>query len=711
MKNKQDAITLFKKYGFEFRESASSENYLAFTYKSGFFHNAELVSLSPEIRDLIEQEMESAVKQLESLGFSTKKSFYKTFEELEKKLFDGFFNVKDWKEKIGLEYKAHCKKILKSLPSENLKYSYIDAPYTKNNKPTEEKLIEDVCQSLNESGPQLIIIEAPAGFGKTCTSYEIINTLASKNNSGPIPFFTEFSRDRQARIFSHIFVREVDRSFSSVSSSVVIEEVKEGRIAVVLDGFDEILHDSSSNAEARENFEEAEPMLETIGELLTGNAKIILTSRKSAIFDGEVFNEWMERHKDNFKINRYRIEKPEIKDWMPSNRLDKISETEIDISRLANPVLLSYLRFIDENKFENLCSNPELIVDQYFNSMLEREMDRQELRMSPDQQKEFLKIIAGDMCDNDYTSDAKEKLITTIKEKAGHLINSVRQLYSAKDRPTVDKLATTLSNHAFFDRSSREESHIEFINEFVFGNYIAENVIESSGHWISSDERFVEPAVMSYAPRSKNERKSLWDGLSEMKQFLDPSSRIKFECILSGEITEPNYDDIEISSISLKSTSLFNKNHIKNSVFNECSFTNAFFEFSNFEEVTFLNCLFWDCEHSHQHDQINFYNCHSNNDFLKTLETDDPQDEPAPILSPVEKYILNKIWPVGSPSIERLHHFTGLIFKTEEHSKKEITKGIKSLKRRNILQDANNVKFIEINKDKFSEIKSLLGRV
>lgn len=40
-------------------------------------------------------------------------------------------------------------------------------------------------------------------------------------------------------------------------------------------------------------------------------------------------------------------------------------------------------------------------------------------------------------------------MIVTIKEKAGHIINNVRKLYSAKDRPTFDKLATTLSNHAF----------------------------------------------------------------------------------------------------------------------------------------------------------------------------------------------------------------------------------------------------------------------
>ncbi|WP_115719878.1 NACHT domain-containing protein [Gallaecimonas mangrovi] len=710
MKDAQKVITLFRKYGFEYRGNISSNDYLAFTYKSGFFHNAELVSLYPNDKSKIEKEMESSLRSLERLGFSTKKSFYDSIDDLEKALFDGFFNVRDWRAKTRKEYDEHSDKILKSLPSDAVNYNYINVPYLKNGKLSEIDLIKDVCSSLTLDGPLLSIIEAPAGFGKTCTSYEIINKLANNNDRGPIPFFTEFSRDRQARIFSHIFIREVDRSFNSVSSDVVIEEVKGGRIVVVLDGFDEILHDSGSDIDSSSKFEEAEPMLETIGELLTDNAKIILTSRRSAIFDGEVFSEWMERYSDKFKINRYRLEKPEVKDWLSPSRLRMISETEINITRLSNPVLLSYLRFVDDVTFSSLCANTEKVVEQYFKSMLEREMDRQQLRMSPDQQKEFLKIIASDMCDNDYTSDSKERLINTIKEKAGSIINEVRKLYSPKDRPTIDKLATTLSNHAFFDRSNRKDGHIEFINEFVFGNYIAEKIIECEGNWISSDERFVEPAVSSYAPRSGAERLNLWVGLSEMKYFLDPSSRMKFEWMLTGDISEDGYAGVEISSLNIRSTDFFKEGIIKDCVFNDCTFNDSFFYFSNFHEVTFINCNFWDCEHSKLLDNVNFYNCKSNNEFVQDEEIEDLVEDQSDFLTDVEKYILHKIWPIGSTSIERLHHFIGIFFKTNDFTKKEITKGIRKLKQRGILQDAHSVNFVEINKERFSDIKILMGR-
>lgn len=712
-------IELFNKYGFEYRKSASSNDFLAFTYKSGFFHNAELVSLNYNDKELLEFEMEKSLKSLEELGFSTKKSFYKSVEEIEETLFNGFFNVSEWKDKIKSEYSGHTQKILNILPKEAINYQYINSLYTKNNKININKnIVEDICNNLKSSGPLLTIVEAPAGFGKTCTSYEIINELAKSNNKQtPIPFFTEFSRDRQARIFSHIFIREVDKTFSSVNSEVVIEEVKSGRIVVVLDGFDEILHDNSNQTfdNKENNFENAEPMLETIGELLVNNAKVILTSRRSAIFDGEVFNDWLARYDQKFRINRYKIEKPEIKDWLTSTRLERLINAGLDVYKLANPVLLSYLRFISDETFDSLCNQPTKIVEQYFTSMLEREMDRQELRMNPDQQSTFLALIAEDMCENNYTSDTKEKLISTIKNKASHLLNEVRTLYSAKERPTLDKLATTLSNHAFFDRSNSDENKIEFINEFVFGNFIASNIVNYQGDWIASDERFVEPAVLSYVPRDNDSRLLLWQKLGMMKEFLDTSSRMKFEGLLTNLINDQVYDKSEITSLSIKNISIFPVNIISNSLFNECIFNNSSINFDNFKDVTFLNCSFWDCNlNINESSDLNFFNCKSNDKLPSNF--DDEELEPDLIekshsLTNIEIYILEKIWPNHADVINRLHVFIGQLLKSEKHDKKSILKGIRSLKQLEYLTDANNTNFVAVNKEKIGEIKTILGRI
>lgn len=710
---KENIILLFQKYGFKYSKAGSDDDFLAFTFKSGFFHNAEIVSLNITDRDVIEKKMEKVAIDLEKLGFSTKKSFYKDIEEIEKTLFEGFFNVFEWKEKIQSEYKEHCERTLSVLPSEANTYSYIKVPYLKNNqRNNDECIIKNICDSLLMDGPQLTIIEAPAGFGKTCTSYEIINSLVNDYDSAPIPFFTEFSRDRQARVFSHIFVREVDKSFSSVNSSVVIEEVKEGRIVVVLDGFDELLHDNSSVIDENDKFENAEPMLETISELLTKNSKIILTSRRSAIFDGEMFNDWVKRYEDKFLINRFKLDKPEIKDWIPIDRLNTLNDTVVDIEKLSNPVLLSFLRFVNDDFFIDLCSQPSLIVSQYFSAMLEREMDRQELRMNPHQQAELLKLVAHDMCDNDYTADSKEKIISVIKEKASHLLNEVRTLYSPKDKPTIDKLATTLSNHAFFDRSHQGENNIQFINEFVFGNYIAEGIVSSNDDWIASDERFVEPAVLSYLARDEKQRNVLWSRLALMCDFLDTSSRMRFEAALTGHVEEDKYSHSDITSVVLKGVDVFQTGSIVASIFNDCSFHDLNFCLYNLKDVTFLNCSFWNCTYNtspSQFPDINFYNCRDNNGFVDDIERQEVFDD-SKVQPNVAYYIFSKIWPVGSPSIDRLHYFTGNLFKTDEFSRKEINKEIKRLKKEELLLGANDVNFISINKTKIVNIKKILGR-
>jgi len=713
MEMKENIISLFRKYGFEYNKAASNGDFLAFTFKSGFFHNAEIVSLNIDDREIVEKEMEKVAVDLEQLGFSTKKAFYKNLEEIEKTLFDGFFNVSVWKEKIQSEYQGHCDRTLSVLPSEADTYSYIQVPYLKNNqRNNDESIIKNICDSLLVDGPQLTIIEAPAGFGKTCTSYEIINSLVNDYDKAPIPFFTEFSRDRQARVFGHIFVREVDKSFSSVNSDVVIEEVKEGRIVVVLDGFDELLHDNSSIPNEHNKFENAEPMLETISELLTQNAKIILTSRRSAIFDGEMFNDWVNRYEDKFTINRFRLDKPEIKDWIPPERLVALNNTEVDITKLSNPVLLSFLRFVNDDSFIELCNQPSLIVNQYFSAMLEREMDRQELRMNPQQQTELLKLVAHDMCDNNYTADSKEKIISVIKEKASHLLNDVRTLYSPKDKPTIDKLATTLSNHAFFDRSNQGENNIQFINEFVFGNYIAEGIVSSTDDWIASDERFVEPAILSYLARDTEQRDLLWNKLALMCDFLEPSSRMRFEAALTDHVEEDKYSHSDITSIVLKNLDIFQVGNITASIFNDCSFHNVNFNLCNLEDITFLNCSFWNCTYQItplKTPDVNFYNCRDNNSFIDEIEEQEVVDE-SKIQPNVAYYIFSKLWPIGSPSIDRLHYFTGNLFKTDEFSRKEINKEIKRLKREELLLGANDVNFITINKTKIIEIKAILGR-
>src|SRR5690606_27833808 len=124
------------------------------------------------------------------------------------------------------------------------------------------------------------------------TSYEILKALTS-NNKCDNPIMTELSRNRGANIFRYILLDEIDREYPTLDSKLVKFEIQSGRIPLIIDGFDELLHKSELTTESEEVFGEIEPMLDTIGKLLNGDSKIILTTRKTAIFGGSEFRDWL----------------------------------------------------------------------------------------------------------------------------------------------------------------------------------------------------------------------------------------------------------------------------------------------------------------------------------------------------------------------------------------------------------------------------------
>lgn len=719
MLNKEEVIVEFKKYGFEYREKISCDHYLVFTFRSGFFHNAEVVETSQLVD---EEKITKVIEELNTTGITAKRTKYKNISEVQKKLFHGFFHINRWKEKIRDEYKQFIDRTLNSLPNENLNYSYINTSYTKNGSLIDdESIITDIMEEIKTPGASLILIEAPAGFGKTSTSYELIYKLANSNDGTPMPFFTEFSRDRQARVFSHVFVREVDRNFRDIKSEVVIDELKNGNVVMILDGFDELLSERSeksdkTGSDAVDQHEKAEPMLETIGELLSKNAKIILTSRRSALFDGEMFDNWLTKYHDHFQFKRYRISSPRVNDWLIPERLETLKSVGIDIYSLSNPVLLTYLRSISSEDFDSLCKEPSKIVNRYFISMLEREQDRQNLNMSPHEQTLLLAEIAGDMAENDYTSDTKEKFLDTIKKRCSSLLEDTRKRYPAKDRPSFDSLANTLSNHAFFDRSTQGDNSIEFVNEFVFGNYISEYVINFKGDWIPSDERFVEPAVNSYMPRTTTEKSTLWTKLNAMKDYVETSALMRYEASMTGRIDEEKYNEKTINSMHFNKIELFSIGKIENAVFNECTFKSCKFTFNNIISTTFISCRFFDCTESgfNTSSTIELLNCMGeNSEFLRNIDAhidDAPQEDIA--LSHIRREIFETYLPVGSISIERLHIPLSLLLRLEGPgvTRRELMREIKDLKSLGYLTDAHSSNFVAINKNKISEIKQLLGR-
>lgn len=88
-------------------------------------------------------------------------------------------------------------------------YSYIESKYVLN----DEHIVNKVFEIISQEGAQLVILEAPAGFGKTRTSYEIAKTISQTENICIVAILAELPKNKSARIFSYVLLTEIDRKF------------------------------------------------------------------------------------------------------------------------------------------------------------------------------------------------------------------------------------------------------------------------------------------------------------------------------------------------------------------------------------------------------------------------------------------------------------------------------------------------------------------
>lgn len=710
MLDRQEIIEIYKSYGFTFEKSNCYENVLIFTIQSGHYHNADIIDLDYPCNI---KAYEKAFNDYSSSGYACIKRKFKSIDSVRDGLFEGFFSVENTKKHLNKEYETHVNQIIRSFP-ENSEYKYINSTYELNSKKGENNPIYEITKRLNEKKPILFIIEAAAGFGKTCTAFEILNHII-QNEVNMVPLFSELSRNRQAKIFHYVLLDEIDRSFPSLKSQLVKDQILKGKVPVILDGFDELLHNPNKHDPSNTTAYNTEPMLETISDLLKESSKIILTSRRTALFDGDDFAEWVEEHKEFFDIYRIKINEPTITDWLSSERYQKLNKTSYPILKLNNPVLLSYLRFISEEDFNSCIENPELIIDKYFLSMLEREQKRQALQLIPTEQALILKSIAQYFIENNYTTEEKEFLHLHIEEKFESLLENARKYYQTEDRPTTNELINKLTSHALLDRSGAGEERIGFVNDFVLGHYVVPNIIETK-EWVG-DKIFIEPAVTATTPTCESKRHELWKSLETYFYLEDNdlnfkvSSSIKLQSGIFFDLTNQLLDRLNISNIKIGN----DQNKVENFTFYNCVFSNVIFDLSNFTDVAFVECKFFDCDFENSSNSISEMGCSGQDDkfyeFIIKLNNEDEliEDTNQNSFTDVELSILDKFWPKGSQSLFKHRHHNAIC----GHSKyplTELIKSIKQLKKRKVLLTPDKEDFYELNFDYLPQIKTALGK-
>ena len=402
---------LFGQYGYIHKEH--NDSVCVYLLNQGMYHGAEVVSLDGT-------EQHDIVERYSKLGYSTKLQHFKNVHEVEDYLFTGFFNPKTTEADIKRRYNEFKQAQLRFYGNSDIEYEYINVPYyiykdtsSGDNRGTKD-VVSTILEEMNRKGSHLIIVEAAAGFGKTCTAYELYKSFLDKSIQVK-PIFTELFNNRNAKQFKYVLWSEIDKEKDTTAKQdIVIYNIKNGRIPLIIDGFDELLSkdiDSGKNNQ-QDDFEQVETMLSTIGELLEGEAKIVLTSRKTAIFAGAEFSEWVDSYQGKFDVVRIQIEKPEIREWLSAERYETIVERKIPIDSISNPVLLTYLRNVALEEFNELMKQADSITEKYFEQLLNREKQRQNLSIRWEDQMLIFENLARTFADFGINGECRSFVVT-----------------------------------------------------------------------------------------------------------------------------------------------------------------------------------------------------------------------------------------------------------------------------------------------------------
>jgi len=696
----------YLKYGFKVFETKYSD-VRVYTLQQGHFYNAEIVPL------VANANLDRIKNELESIGYIARVQKYNRDADAHQDLFNVFFQILPSRKRL----KNQCKKFMDNQTKYlGFEYNYVPAPFEVEsnviNKINNKEIIETIASVFVKDGPHIVFLEAAAGFGKTCTAVEFLAWILEKNKD-VIPIFTELSRNRGARIFRYVLLDEIDRNFN-LPSAAVTEEIRHGRIPLIVDGFDELLTKKSKDAEFEDDFIDSEPMLDTIANLLQRQAKILVTTRRTAVFTSQNFEEWIERlEARGCSVHRIILQAPCIDDWLGKKKKRKLQNSGVPIDQLSNPVLLSFLAKQSEEHFNNICSNPDEVVNFYFKAMLIREKARQDLRIEPEDQIIILKSIASAMLQKDLTMDTPDAIRTILYQNPQNLeiINKACSLYLGSEKVSIDEVMDKLLVHALFDRVPIKNL-IGFINDFVLGTLQGE-LISDGFDYVGSDGQ-IDRIVTAFSAQSENKRKKLWDMLELVRIAGNPQLRLVVDLRLisrpKGSYENTTFENIIFTGISFTADSQFS-----NCTFSKCLFTSCKFEMDCFsKDIGFCECKFRNCSlvgtpnANFWERGCEFISTISFEEMLNTYKSDDETG----LINDIdyEKDVLEKFWPIGRPNATLRKRSSTLYRGAPPDRHRFISAAIDQLIKRHLLLQQKDNSYVLNLTDQYNEIKNILNR-
>ncbi|MDE7445013.1 MAG: hypothetical protein K2N15_04805 [Lachnospiraceae bacterium] len=696
---------------YHFRLEREVENILVFSYCVGYFHNAEIVLLedNDSCRKLA-REIEKEYKEIEYNRVVT--GFYESIQATHDKLFKAFFSLKDSQKRLRLEYQGFCKKKTEKLLDE---YVYIPCHYRDSRGEECEDLVNIVVKSAEKREARLIILEAAAGYGKTCTAYEILNAFLDCQEE-KIPLFIELSKNRTARIFRHVLYDEIDRKFTQLSSETVIQEIKNGRLPLIIDGFDELI-EQKAEKQAQDTEEEINEhsltLLSTIAELLGNDSEawVLLTTRRSAIFTGDIFEEWILSHLgDECNVDRMQIQMPSLKEWINPKKYALIKEGNLDMEKLSNPVLLTFIRNAKMQEFEEMIQSSDMILNKYFGLLLTRELERQNLEFTEDELHTVMKQLAAEFVRYDMKSETIEFIQDLLQEILKEDLLRYRVRYKDKYLTeegilSTDEYVRRVSHNYLLDRISANSNQISFINEFIFGILIGEAVRDDILKGEELYERFIDMSATAFAVRGEEIRKEYYAKIKPHLEQVSNICRLNAEMCLLHEV-DSDYTNGYFRGFYFKSDFNFRMSHkFLDCTFDTCTFDGCKIQAEVFVDCKFVNCQFYDINVEGVPNQnLIFMSCEGYEKLINSqvfIENDEDVDY-------YEKLVLEQFWKRGYDRAELRRTYTALFRGTKSNEQVHVQNAINSLLKRGLLNELNVC--YELNTQYIEEICHILGR-
>ena len=700
---------LYKRYGF--KEGRFSNQYGIFVLERGYFQNAEIVVLD----ESTDKETLNRVKEeYEGVGYSARISPLSDISSLHDALFKGFFRLGVANDRLKIAYDTFCaqqkKKIL------NNEYEYINGAFIENGLVYETNIIERIFDIFSSPECQLVILEASAGYGKTCTSFEVMRWFAEQMDS-KVTLMAELSKNRSASVFRYVLLSEINEKFSDLGYELVTAEIKNGRVLLIIDGFDELLSKTVQKVDASSE-KDTLTMLETIAQLFPENAKtkVLLTSRKSSIFSGQDWEDWFNRNPNIRNVTRLQLSTPSLKDWIGSEKLESLKENGINVNHILNPVLLSLLRNRPVEDFKQKYTDNESIIREYLSLLLNREKERQDIPLELDEQLSIMSGLAAFMVQLDISSaqadDIKELLREVLGKNLQGYIERYRYRSDSESKPSEDEFLTKLSQHALLDRVASQSNHlIGFINDFIFGLMIGNALLKRQLPAKELSGKYLDIAVTAYSSRDDAKKKEFFKAISPALRTESAQKKVDVSIHLINEIKE-SFQDEQFSGLSFENIAFSSPEQFCGCTFTECIFRECSVDVSSFKGCYFYDCKFYSITvtgNTVETRGLLFLSCTGQEDFKRVAAgTTSVGLNPASDVTDYERTVLEQYWKPGYDKAAPRRAYQTLLKGLPTNEQPTVAEAIASLEKKGIL--TRRLRSYDLNFSKMKDIRTILGR-